>query len=419
MRLDYYREITMKQNRMFTIFKYAIITILSFIFSGINDIIAQGESTTLFPELQMIKVETIKVGSGVKSVILNPAGSKAYSINLEGMSVYEIDRESRKILRKLKFVPHPGKGFNYTKNVWINSYQEKPVEAHFTHNARYLWVSLHNANGIIVWDLQNSDTYIEGKPYKEAWLYERIVESPSDSISDTNSDSISHKNSTEYTKRKVKLLWINTGKTPKIITSSPDGTYLFVSNWHSNTVSIIQIESPNRNDWIKLRDLKTGRIPRGLAVSADAKYLYVAQMGGSEISVVALDSLKKIKEIKIGRNPRHLVLDESFMYVSLNMLAKLVKFDLSTDKFIKSVKTGRTPRTIALTKDKKIIFVVSYRGNALQAFSADDLKLLGSWKSSVHPVGVDVYQEGDSLEVWVANYSSGTINVFTYNYIHQ
>ena len=58
------------------------------------------------------KTETIKTALGVKSVLVSPDGSKVFSINLEGMSVYEFDRASRKILRKLEFIPHPGTGFD-------------------------------------------------------------------------------------------------------------------------------------------------------------------------------------------------------------------------------------------------------------------------------------------------------------------
>jgi len=397
-----------RKNLICEIYVFIMIFILIIVNSGMSDVSANENTTMSLSRLELLKQELINVSEGTKSVILSPDGSRAYSINLEGMSVYEIDRATRKILRKLNFVPHPGKGFNYDKDVWIDSYQEKPVEACFTHDARFLWISLHNADGIVVWDLQNNDTYIEGKAFKEAWLHERVIESPSDSNSNIQN------NTENFDRRKVRLLWIKTGKTPKIVTSSTDGKYLFVSNWHSNTVSVLDIASSDKKDWMKLRDLKTGRIPRGLAVSPDSNYLYVAQMGGSEINVVDLITFQKVKTINVGRNPRHIVVAGDFMYVSLNMLAKLVKIDLTADTLVKSAKTGRTPRTIALTKDKTIIFVVSYRGDALQAFSTEDLKFLGSWKSSVHPVGVDVYQDSDLLEVWVANYSSGTIRIFTF-----
>ena len=70
-------------------------------------------------------------------------------MNLEGMSVYEFDRETRKVIREFKFKATPGMGWDYEKDKPINSYQEKPVEACFSHNDKFLWISLHNAEGIV------------------------------------------------------------------------------------------------------------------------------------------------------------------------------------------------------------------------------------------------------------------------------
>lgn len=343
------------------------------------------------------KTETISAASGVKSVLVHPDGSRVYSINLEAMSVYELDRASRKVFRKLAFIPHRGAGFDYLKRVPIDSFQEKPVEGHFTHDGRYLWLSLHNGNGVVVWDLQSGDSRVKGKPFKEAWLY-----------------TVTPVKKCDADRRKVRLLWLKTGKTPKVITSSPDGRYLFVANWHSSTVSVIAINSYNPNKWRKVKDIKTGRIPRGLAVSTDSKYLYVAQMGGAGISVVDLESLEKIDEIWVGPNPRHIVLAGQFLYASLNAGSKIVKVDLTTRKVLRKADTGKYPRTIVLSADGKVLYVVCYKSDELQAFTTQDLQLVGNWKSALHPVAVDLFTDGETREVWVGNYSSGTIKVFSF-----
>lgn len=371
-----------------------MITAVFFFMTNAADAFAQ-EGTQAPVTLKLNKPETIKTALGVKSVLMSPDGSKVYSINLEAMSVYEFDRASRKILRKLVFIPNPGTGFDYTRKTSIGSYQEKPVEGHFTHKGRYLWISLHNGNGVVVWDLQSGDTWREGKPFKEAWLCDVA---PADKGVDE--------------KTKIRLLWIKTGKTPKVITSSPDGRYLFVANWHSSTVSVIAIDSDNPAEWRKVKHLATGRVPRGMVVSGDSKFLYVAQMGGSGISVVDLATLRKVDEIRVGANPRHIVLGGGFLYVSLNAGSKIVKVDMATRKVVKIAKTGKYPRTIVLSADKKTLFVVCYKSDELQAFATKNLSLIGSWKSALHPVGVDLFAKGGKREVWVGNYSSGTIKVF-------
>jgi YVTN family beta-propeller protein len=358
-------------------------------------------------QLKLVKTETVRTGIGVKSVELSPDGSRIYSMNLEQCSVFEFNRKSRKLQRKIVFVRHPGRGFNYKKKVWISSYQEKPVEAHFTHSGRYLWISLHNADGIVVWDLLNGATAVKGKPYKVAWYYE-IFDRPS-------SEKTPHKKVVPMQRReKIRLLWIKTGSTPKVISSSPDGRFLFVANWHSHTVSVLNIESHNPEDWKIVGDLHTGRIPRGLAVSPDSRYLYVAQMGSNHISVVNLENMKKVDRIVVGVNPRHLVISEGFLYSSLNIAGKLMKIDLRNLQIVQQVKTLPSPRTIAISQDGRYVFVVCYNINYMQVFTADTLSPVGRFASTVHPVGVTVYQNDRTYEVWVGNYTSGTIKIFTF-----
>ncbi len=357
-------------------------------------------SKPAYPRLELIRKETLKAGYGVKSVLISPDGADVYSLNLEAMSIYDFDRASREIRRKLVFVPHKGKGFDYKKKKWIDSYQEKPVEAHITHNGRFLWASLHNAGGVVVWDLQGGDTCVDGRPCKEAWLHERIVNATAGG-------------KPVFSSRKIKLLLIKTGRTPKVIAASPDGRYLFVANWHSNTVSVIRIASPNPADWAKIADFKAGPVPRGLAVSPDSRYLYVAIMGGNAVRVFDLDTFKPVHDIRVGVNPRHILLDGHYLYASLNMASRLVKVDTRTDRVLDSADTDMAPRTVAISRDKRFIFAVCYKGGELQAFSGGSLRGQGAWKSPGRPVAVDVYQGGDIYEVWVGDYTAGRLNVFT------
>ena len=102
-----------------------------------------------FPELIYEKTEKLAAAPGTKSVLFNSSGSKLYAMNLEGMSVYEFDQPTRKIIREFKFKPTPGTGWDYVKEKPIPSFQEKPVEACLSHDDKILWVSLHNAGGIV------------------------------------------------------------------------------------------------------------------------------------------------------------------------------------------------------------------------------------------------------------------------------
>ncbi len=370
----------------------SLIALNLFFFILTSTAIAEDSGTPL----QLEGTETVNATYGVKSVLISPDGSRVYSMNLEGMSVYEFNRKSRKLLRKLAFIPTKGKGFDYDKKISIDSFQEKPVEAAFTHNGRYLWISLHNAGGVVVWDLNGGEIFFPGMPYRTVKLYDFAA-----------GEEKPHA-------REIRLLFIRTGKTPKVITVSPDGKHVFVSNWHSNNVSILETASDNPADWKKLKDIDTGTIPRGLAVSPDSKTLYIAQTGGNGISVVDMAGMKKTAEITVGVNPRHVITDGKYLYITLNSESKLVKIDIESSQVIAQTQTGKSPRTAVLSKDGKYVFLVCYFSNTMQAFSASDLKLLGEWESSEHPVGLDIYEGNGITELWTCNYLNGTLKIFDF-----
>ncbi|MFW6180779.1 MAG: YncE family protein [Spirochaetota bacterium] len=349
----------------------------------------QHPASSRLPRLEVRDMQVLQARVGTKSVWLSPDRSRVYTLNLETLSVQEFDRAARSLAREIRFKPHPGKGYNYQEKREFDSLQEKPVEACFTHGGRYLWVSLHNAGGVVVWDLRDTDTAVEGRPFKEVTLHDYRA----------------------GTSTPGRLLWIRTGRTPKVITASRDGRLLFVSNWHDGTVSVISIRGEEPASWEKVADIPGGRIPRGMAVSEDGGLLYVADMGGNSITAVDLDTLRAVSSIRVDPNPRHLTIDGRFVYVSINSGARILKVDLEEERVVASAETERTPRTIQLSPDGSLLFVTCYYPDRVQAFTAGGLELAGSWDSAERPVGIDVYQEGDLLELWVANYRSGTVKV--------
>lgn len=400
--------------------------------------------------IKTINITNLKTGYGAKSILISPDSRYVFSINLEAMNLYIFDRETKKLKYKLQFIAHPGKGYNYSTHKWINSYQEKPVEGYFTHGGRFLWVSLHNAGGIVLIDLLKLGLFkpedYNGTNSNDKNTTNSSNNNKTSNNADTNNstsnttktDSENNNNNNNKTetnfskiidtsynfnkqayfydlennkKIKISLPFFKTGTTPKIISSTSDDRYLFISNWHSATVSVFDISSNKVSNFKKIKDIKSARIPRGLAVSKDNKKLYIADMGSNIIYIISIPEFKKIGYIKVPVNPRHLIIDGNYMYASININSQIVKIDLNTNKIVLKNNTKKSARTIALSKDKKIVFVTCYRGEYVQAFSTQSLKLIGEWKSSKGPVGIDVFQQKNLIQAWVVNYSTGIIKV--------
>lgn len=347
------------------------------------------------PALILEKTEELSAQSGVKSVLFNSRGTKLYALNLEGMSIYEFDRASRKILREFRFRPTEAAGWDYGTNKSVPSFAEKPVEACFSHDDRILWVSLHNAGGIVPIRLDSVE--LNEAPVSGKTIYVGKMDSD-------DPDTIS-----------VPL--VRTGRTPKVIARTADSRYLLVSNWHSGDISILRTNDTILPYAEKISGIPVKGIPRGVAVDDRSQKSYIAVMSGNNIIVLNNRTFKVEKNLSVGYNPRHIVAGEGGkLFVSFNALNRVSCISGSTGKVLFQATTHARPRTIVLSKDQKFLFVTCYEGNCLDIYriGSQGFTRIASLDCKGKPVGADLYEDEEKLEVWVCNYLPGTIRIFTF-----
>ena len=351
-----------------------------------------------YTNLEYEKTEVLNAAPCTKSVLFNGEGTKLYAMNLEGMSVYEFDQSTKNVTREFKFKPTRGIGWDYEKDKPIASYQEKPVEACLSHNDKILWVSLHNAEGIVPIRIDSLSANIATKPATPSKMITVVY--PESQATDS-----------------IYVPLIKTGKTPKIISRTADSKYLLVSNWHSYNVSVLET---NINEYPFAKVVSTipvSAIPRGVVVDDKNNRSYVAIMGGASITAINNTVWMKEGDIGVASNPRHIVIDSSSrLFVSYNRLGKIACIDAPTGNTLFSASTAAQPRTIILSKNHKFLFVTCYSSDTVQVFKINEngFSKVISLPCKGHPVGVDIFEDDDKLEAWVCSYSNGLINVFSF-----
>lgn len=352
-----------------------------------------------YSNIEYEKKEMLSAAGGTKSVIFNSSGTKLYAMNLEGMSVYEFDQATRKITREFKFTPTRGMGWDYNKSRPINSFQEKPVEACFSHGDSILWVSLHNAEGIVpIWvndfSKNNAVTTDSQKTKPVTVIYPGTAKKDS-----------------------FRVPLIETGKTPKVISRTADSKFLLVSNWHSRTTSVLEMDAAVYPYGKVISDIPVSAIPRGVAVDDKNKKSYIAIMGGSSINVVDNNTWKSESIMNVWSSPRHVVMDTSgHLFVSYNSLGTIACIDAASGNQLFTAKTHAQPRTIVLSKNHKFIFVTCYSSDFVDVYkiNSDNFEKVASLPCKGHPVGADIYENDDKLEAWVCSYSNGSISIYTF-----
>lgn len=198
------------------------------------------------------------------------------------------------------------------------------------------------------------------------------------------------------------------GSVPKVVEVTPDNKYVLVANWCSYTVSVISVE---KNKVVKT--VKIGRYPRGIAINNDSTKAYVAEMGGSRVHVIDLQDFTTTF-IPIGSNPRAIVLspDNSTMYVTMNLSGKVASWDLINNKAGKSVKTGNAARSLAINTDGSQLYVVNYKSDTMSRVRTSDMKVTQNIKVCNEPIGITY--DRPTGNTWIACYG-GQIKIYSNN----
>lgn len=258
--------------------------------------------------------------------------------------------------------------------------QGSPVEAAFTPDGRYFYVSNYKMYGSGFNPVADDDC--NRGNWDDSYVYRIAVETMA-------IDQV-----------------ITTGAVPKFVAVTPDGATLLVSNWCGFDLSVIDIASGTEVTRIDL-----GRHPRGIAVSADSRTAYVTVMGEGELAVIDLPSRSVKHRWDVGSSPRHVVLspDGTTLYISSNLGGLIKKLDARNGNELDRVSTGNQPRTMVLAEDGASLYVVNYRDDTISKVRTSDFKILQTLPTRHHPVGVTY--DAASRQVWVANYA-GSLSVY-------
>ncbi len=158
------------------------------------------------------------------------------------------------------------------------------------------------------------------------------------------------------------LSHIKVGMFPKIVITSKDGKWLFLSLWAGRKVARLSVP-----DYKKTYIPINQKNPRGLALSADGSRLYVASNGSNTLSEVDTSTLKVLRVIKLPRGVRHAITsrDGKRLYVSVMGPGAVYVFSLPDLKQLKVIKVGARPKSIEESYDGRFLYTANYEGHSM------------------------------------------------------
>ncbi len=293
------------------------------------------------------RLNVIKVESGPKSVeLMPPDGRRLFVNDLYAHKNFIFDADTYALLEE---IPLP----------------DEPVEADFTSDGQFAWVSLYNSAKVLVIDTRAGAVVGE----------------------------------------------VGTGSIPKEVAVSPDDRWVYVANWNSNTVSVIDARAR-----VRVKDTPVPGTPRGMCFTPGGDRAYVCIMGGGTLSEVDVPAGHTVtRQIPCGSNPRHVVpsRDGSVLYVSNNSPGTVTLIDRRAGAVQATIKVGDMARTITLTPDGRYLFVCNYGAGkpGVGTVGCVDLQLRSQIFTvpASMPIGVAASATGDLL--FVCNYAPPQVTV--------
>ncbi len=287
----------------------------------------------------------------------------------------------------------------------------QPKSVRFSPDGRYVVAALLDGGGIDVYDMKNlrvrkkirlPSGYSGRKGFVESLFLKRAGELW---ISQMTTGMIHVFDSTTFAylmSFSVKGAW------PKVLTAGKDERRVFVSNWESRTVSVIDTASHTVSDTYRIPG-----IPRGMGVSPDGRYLYVAVYSGGKVVKIDTDKGGIVKKINLGDGaPRHIVVAENSgrIYVSDMYYGNVAVIDSGSDRVVNIFHVGSNLNTIALSRDERYLFISSRGKNSRygylhkgpvfgKIFVYDTvLKRIVDWTwGGNQPTGLDVSPDGRTV----------------------
>lgn len=205
---------------------------------------------------------------------------------------------------------------------------------------------------------------------------------------------------------------VTVGAQPVHMVASPDGRYVFVTNFSGSSVSVVDTTT-----WKLAGSIPTPAAPHSIVLSPDGRFAYVACYLGAAIAILDIARRTIVGTITLPAQARPYGLmisrDGRYLYTSDNFSSQLYTVDTTTHKAIAATQVGLRPALIARSPDGSRLYVANGGSHDLSVvdIASDPAAphVLASTALDGYPHGVSVTPDG--RYVIVADTVSGDVEV--------
>ncbi|GLV75964.1 hypothetical protein Shyhy02_39640 [Streptomyces hygroscopicus subsp. hygroscopicus] len=175
------------------------------------------------------------------------------------------------------------------------------------------------------------------------------------------------------------------------IAIAPDGLHAYVAAFGNSHVVVIDTATNTVT-----QDITGLNKPLGLAVTPDGSRVYVASQGGNRVDVISTATNTVTASVPVGIGPRNLAItpDGAEVYVTEEGTNTVRVIDTATNT-VTAVLTGFTfPRGVAVSPDGQRVYVTDYGGDQLDVIDTSIHAVVDTYTGLSIPFGVAVTSDG-------------------------
>ncbi len=195
---------------------------------------------------------------------------------------------------------------------------------------------------------------------------------------------------------------VKVGSEPVHMVDTPDGKTVYVSNFASNTVSVVDTRT-----WKQTKTIPVAGHPFAMVLSPDAHYAYVACGSGPAVAVIDTTSNTVAATITLpqGTQPYGIGMsaDGHYVYTSDNLGGQLFVIDTSTRTVLGTVKIGAKPALMVRSPDGATLYVSNGADHSISVLDLSQDAAHPTVTKTVlvlgYPHGIDVTPDGKYVVV--------------------
>lgn len=202
---------------------------------------------------------------------------------------------------------------------------------------------------------------------------------------------------------------IPVGQGPRGLATNKSGSRLYVVNYISGDVSVVDIQKKEL-----IATIKVGEFPQRIVLSPDEKRAYVSGFGYKSVSVIDLENHRHLRDITVGAHPLAIAVspDGKFVYTLIADKRQLAIISTDTDQANYLWATTIQCRDLGLSPDGAHLYVSglrkygpheSWTEHALTVLDTQTFETVKTipttdplWWVSVNPDGKEVYVSEES-----------------------